>query len=271
MGGGDCMHRIYYPGRRTLLLTKHGEFNEDKFRLLSWQSGSVYIDKEHTDRQRENESIRSPRPVQWIAQNQFQGSILRQLPEEPGFQGKDDTNKGNNMISKSPENDVLLSEQEVSAEQGRRYPTREWETTIGFTISPIDRLHDSDEPLIKDALEESKSAQRNAAVKKGISALENMQCWTLASRLTDRKILHSKFLLLRKRNEWGKVVKYKSRLVVCVNEELHFHDESFFPVADYTVAKIVTCMCLMQGCETIHLDFDNAFCNRWLDLPVSSL
>lgn len=55
------------------------------------------------------------------------------------------------------------------------------------------------------------------------------------------------------------MVKYQSRLVVYGNEENDYHDERFHPVADYTIAKMVTCMRLQQGWEINNLDFDNAF------------
>lgn len=44
--------------------------------------------------------------------------------------------------------------------------------------------------------------------------------------------------------------------------------KSFSPAADYTIAKMMTCMCLQNGWEISHLDLDNGFPNRRLDQPV---
>lgn len=54
-------------------------------------------------------------------------------------------------------------------------------------------------------------------------------------------------------------MKGKARLVVCGNEENDSHDEGFAPVADFTIAKMLMCMCLQQGWEPNHVDCDNAF------------
>lgn len=122
-----------------------------------------------------------------LAQKEFQEKVPGQLDEELGFQENEDTDDGSTMEQKSPERDGIPSEQEVGAEQGHRYLTRERKAPIRFTIISCVRLHDSDGPLIKDARKESESAQSNAAVNKQISAPEDMQYWTLAKRLTHRR------------------------------------------------------------------------------------
>lgn len=99
------------------------------------------------------------------------------------------------MEQESPERGVLPSEQERGLKKGRVYTMRERKAPIRFTINLCVRLHDNHEPLIKDALKESELPQQKAAVKKEISAVENIQCWTLASRRSDRNTLHSKFVL----------------------------------------------------------------------------
>lgn len=157
---------------------------------------------------------------------------------------------------------------EVVAEQEGLYPTREQKASIRLTINSCVRLHHNDETPIKDALKESDSAQWKAFVRKKISAPENMPCWTLANRPTDRKTLYSKFVLQRKRNERCEVVKYKAILAVCKNEENDFYYETFSPVADNTSTKMVTWMGLQQDREINNFDFDNAFLNGWLDRPV---
>lgn len=101
-----------------------------------------------------------------------------------------------------------------------------------------------------------------------IARLDGMQRWSLSNRPTKEKVLHSKFVLRRKKNRQGDVVKYKTRLVVCGNEEDGFHDECFAPVADFTTAKMVMCIFLQQGPEPSHIDFDNKFCYQRLEPRV---
>lgn len=63
-------------------------------------------------------------------------------------------------------------------------------------------------------------------------------------------------------------MNYKERPVVCGNDEHDFDEKSVSAVADCTVAKKVTCMCLQQGGEINHLDFDSAFSNGQWDHPM---
>lgn len=92
---------------------------------------------------------------------------------------------------------------------------------------------------MKDAVTEDESNKWKEAMNKKIKTLQGMQCRILTNRPPKEKVLHPKFVLRQKMNKQGDVVKYKARLVVCGIVKDGFHDESFTPAADFTIAKIV--------------------------------
>lgn len=49
----------------------------------------------------------------------------------------------------------------------------------------------------------------------------------------------------------------------CGNEEIDFHHERFSLVVEYTVLKLILCIALQKNWLARHLDFENAFQNRF--------
>lgn len=77
----------------------------------------------------------------------------------------------------------------------------------------------------------------------------------------NQNVLHTKFMLKRNRNELRTVEKYKARLVVCGNEEDESDSETFLPVVDYTLIKVVIISAVQSLWEGKHLDFKEACTN----------
>lgn len=53
-----------------------------------------------------------------------------------------------------------------------------------------------------------------------INALQHMYCWEVVNRPHDEQILHSKFVLRRRRDETGKVVKDEACLLYVATEKM---------------------------------------------------
>lgn len=81
-------------------------------------------------------------------------------------------------------------------------------------------------------------------------------------------MLHTKFVLKRKRDEHGAVSLHKARLVIFCNEQTDFNEDSFSPVTVYTVAKAMICLALQKGGHARHFDFESTFHNGRLERPV---
>lgn len=66
----------------------------------------------------------------------------------------------------------------------------------------------------------------------------------------------------------GKFAKYKARLVVNCNGEDSFDDDSFAPVANVSMEKLVMHTFMHSGLEVEELDFDSAFLNGKFERAV---
>lgn len=125
-----------------------------------------------------------------------------------------------------------------------------------------------DEPLVRDALTSGDAERWVDAVDKEVQALRKLNCWSVVERPQQAKVLHSKFVLKKKRNSSGEVVKYKARLVVCGNEDMEFIEERFATVVDFTFVKLFLSIAIQRNWKVIQLDFDNAFPNGELHRDV---
>lgn len=88
------------------------------------------------------------------------------------------------------------------------------------------------------------------------------------NRAKDRQVLHSKFVLFRKRDHTVTVKKYKARFVVCGNEEHEYDDECFSPVPDISTKKLIICFVKQRKWHVRHVDFQKAFPNVLLERPI---
>lgn len=89
------------------------------------------------------------------------------------------------------------------------------------------------------ALNGKENAESRRAMHLERDLLGKMDCWDIDDRLNDRKVMHTKFVLKRKKGEKGNVKRYKARLVVCSNEDLDYYEDSFSPVANFTIVKLM--------------------------------
>lgn len=98
--------------------------------------------------------------------------------------------------------------------------------------------------------------------------LNEINCREEVPRPENTPVLHSKFVLKRERNESGEIKKYKARLVVFGNEEVKNDEESFSPVPDFTIIKLILFIAAQRDWHCTHFDFQSAFSNRRLTRPV---
>lgn len=82
------------------------------------------------------------------------------------------------------------------------------------------------------------------------------------------KVLHSLFVLRRKRNQCGKIEKYKAREAIRKIKESDNDNDYFSSVVDYTLTKWLLCLAVHRKWEVKHFDFHNAFSNGNLYRPV---
>lgn len=96
-------------------------------------------------------------------------------------------------------------------------------------------------------------------MRKEMSSLSELRCWKIVLRPIKKLVLHTKFVLCRKREAEGRVSKHKARLVIFVNEEDDCQDDSFLRMADFTALRSLICIFIQKGWKRRHLDFASAF------------
>lgn len=73
-----------------------------------------------------------------------------------------------------------------------------------------------------------------------------MRCLEFVKHFKYKKILHTKYALYEKRGGGENKNYYKTRLVVCGDNNVLKNGQSFFLVADFTVLKMTLCIVLQN-------------------------
>jgi hypothetical protein len=123
------------------------------------------------------------------------------------------------------------------------------------------------EPLSFPAAMRSKDAEKwDAAMKKEIKSLEDMNCWTVVDPVAGVKPVPLKWVYKFKYNEDGSIEKYKARLVV--RGDLQYDlimNQIFSPVANATVARLLLSISCAEDWEIDFVDISNAFINASIE------
>lgn len=168
----------------------------------------------------------------------------------------------------SPQNSLIeVTVVNKDEAETRRYPKRERNASLWFSINFVVHIHDHDDPTTKQTLNGEDKTFWKAAIRTKVETLEQMRCRNRLLKTKETRSLQTKFVIKRNRNKQGTAKHYWARLVVCGSKEKHFNEDNFCPVADLTIAKMVMCLAFQNGCYNEHLDFENAFPNGQLDLP----
>ena len=178
--------------------------------------------------------------------------------------------------SMSEEDDVATKVKGLSTEEETetaevelpRYPRRENREPERFIAGAMRRTFTDDEPTLRMALQSDEEPLWRKAIEIEIKTLKNMKRWIKVKRPQGKPVLHSKFVLKRKRNGDGTVSKYKARLIVCGNEDAEVQLNSFAPVIDFSSVKLFLAIEIQRKLIIRQLNFENAFVNGNLEREV---
>ena len=229
------MYRILIEKTQKVVETKHVTFNEREFPMKK----KVY-------------------------ESNNNGGILQLNLEEEIIEEE------NIEVESTSQKDRAPIEEEEQKQGGaeNRYPRREHRAPQRFVAGALRRTHTEDEPSLRTALESNEEPLWREAINDEIGALEKLRCWDIVKRPYEKKVLHSKLVLKKKRNGDGTIAKYKARLVVCGNEdEENLHDK-FAPVIDFTLVKLFLAIAIQRKWLVRQIDFHNAFVNGNLEREV---
>lgn len=74
-----------------------------------------------------------------------------------------------------------------------------------------------------------------------MSALDHIECLDMAPHPIHKPVMHTKFVLCKKRGFDKMVKKYKAWLVVCGNKEDEYEAGTYSPVDDYITGMLLMC------------------------------
>ncbi|TQE12334.1 hypothetical protein C1H46_001987 [Malus baccata] len=127
----------------------------------------------------------------------------------------------------------------------------------GFTA--ILDIHESSEPThYKQAV--TYVHWRNA-MQEEFEALQKQGTWELVPVPQNRNVIGSKWVYKLKKDQDGKVSRYKARLVAQGFSQEHGleYDETFSPVVRHTTVRLVLSLAAMNKWDLRQLDVKNAF------------
>ena len=131
---------------------------------------------------------------------------------------------------------------------------------VGFKgYTAVLSIHDSIEPTtFKTAVVHEQ--WRNAMVEE-FTALQKQGTWELVPPPVDRNVIGSKWVYKIKKDQYGKISRYKARLVAQGYSQEHGLDyaDTFSPVVRHTTVRLVLAIAASQRWKLRQLDVKNAF------------
>ena len=169
--------------------------------------------------------------------------------------------------------DVKMAENTPSENTQLRRSTRTRKQTKRIYAAAAKAVNSKDEPKLRDAMRSPDAAKWKEAISHELKALEEKGTFEIIDRPVNEPVLHNKWVLKLKRTVGGKIDKYKARLVICGNEEEVDSLATFSPVADFTVIRLLLCICVQQKQVVVQVDGKSAFLNSpvfriiYMELP----
>lgn len=114
----------------------------------------------------------------------------------------EDTIIGTNALS---EDDTQLLTQD-SADHSR-YSRRYRRSPVRMSVNALARFRSDNERTAKETFTEKEAVEWTAAMLTEILTFNQLDCWKEVEHPNGEQVLHTKFLLRRKRNEKGEVEK----------------------------------------------------------------
>ena len=154
---------------------------------------------------------------------------------------------------------------EVRTRSGRevRPPSRHGEWGEVALLGSINE----DDPSVSKALGSSEAGEWKAAMEKEIASLERYSTWEATTPPVDGRFVDTKWVLRKKRDENGNLVKYKARLTARGFTQIPGidYDERFSAVVRTDTLRILLAHAIQHNLHTAQFDIESAYLNAPLE------
>jgi hypothetical protein len=140
-----------------------------------------------------------------------------------------------------------------------------------FLAGRMEGTHD-DSPTLEDALNGPENQQWKAAIQEELNQLSEMGTWELQDLPEGRKAIGSRWVLLKKRDEHGDILKFKARLVAQGFSQKPGTDYqemgTFAPVMRFETLRAMLALTAVNNWEMRQMDVKGAYLNGYLDEEI---
>lgn len=157
---------------------------------------------------------------------------------------------------------------ELEGDVERRYPTRVRREPDRYVANAARMEEDDDNPSVGTAMSSSERNEWIKAISSELSALKRNNTWELVKKPEGAELLSCKFVLKKKRDADGTLKRYKARLVVCGNMDKYQWTETYSPVVDISVVRLLLAIAAQRNWVVEQVDVDNAFLLGRIERPV---
>lgn len=149
------------------------------------------------------------------------------------------------------------------------YSDRECWASTRSTLNALTRARIDEYLSPRDALRGFEAAEGQEALKTEIQTVKKMNCQIEIPRPSHEKVLHSKFVLKRKRDYTGHIAKCKALSVTCGNEDTENNVDGF-PLFRHSRCLVMSIV-KQRNWDARCYDMQNAFPMRnWISSCTSS-
>ena len=164
--------------------------------------------------------------------------------------------------------DEITPPQPTITRAGRvsRPPQRFGESAeLALIVSPT--VSDPDNPTIEQAITGSERNEWETALRKEVEAIEGYKTWQEADPPLGARFIGTKWVLKKKRNENGELVKYKARLTAKGFTQVQGvdYDETYSAVIRTDTVSLLLAHCVQQQLSALQFDIESAYLNAPLD------
>lgn len=290
----NCMEnkqfKLWIPSRRVSLIARDVKIVETEFPAQKWKEDNyedypiVQLEDENEkessantrgEASKEPQSERLGGDEQISSQDEVRADhetyqtplsnneldLLTHYPSNSQIEETGDTNSTSNTIADTDN-------------PNSRYPTRDRKAT-SFYVPGSAQLAESasyvagaEEPSnIEEAMSMQDATQWKEAIRSELDSLRQHRTWEVVKARKNAKILPTRFVFIRKRDESGKVVRHKARLVVRGYFQGNV-DHTFAPVVDFSTIRIALSVAVRRRYHIHQMDIRTAFLHGDINADV---